>query len=160
MYKFNLENTIESRIVLSIHRGEHWVYRSENVLFKKVLSLLFSILNHLILQWVFCCVIPKEVEIGKNCSMPHPFGIIMTPKTKIGSDVKIMQFVTIGQNELSDKPYFGIEIGNGVYISAHAQIIGNNLRIGNHAVIGAGAVLISDVPDGQVFVGVPARRMK
>jgi acetyltransferase-like isoleucine patch superfamily enzyme len=48
-----------------------------------------------------------------------------------------------------------VEVGDGGWIGAHATIIG--CRVGSGAVVGAGAVVIEDVPDGAIAVGVPAR---
>ncbi len=49
-----------------------------------------------------------------------------------------------------------ITIGRGVWIGANATICGG-VRIGDHSVIGAGAVVLKDVPSDSVAVGVPAR---
>lgn len=49
-----------------------------------------------------------------------------------------------------------IEVGEYSFVGARAIIL-PNVRIGNHCVIGAGAVVTKDVPDGMVVTGVPAR---
>lgn len=60
-----------------------------------------------------------------------------------------------GTSALWDVPV----LGDNVDVGAHAQIIGP-VRIGNRAVIGAGAVVLCDLPDDCVAVGVPARVVK
>lgn len=47
-------------------------------------------------------------------------------------------------------------IGNDVLIGVHAQILGD-VNIGNKAIIGAGAVVIADVPEKAIVVGCPAK---
>lgn len=157
MTDFKRGNNIEGNIILFIHRIQHWIYKKNSKILNILIAPFLSILNHLIIQWIFNCIIPKEANIGSGVSLPHPFGIIITPYACIGSNVKILHFVTIGINELSATPPKKIEIGDRVFISAHAQIIGNDLKIGNDAVIGANAVVTTDVPERGVYVGIPAR---
>ena len=69
-----------------------------------------------------------------------------------------MQGVTLGTSEpdmgftLSMRPV----IGSGVLIGAGAKVIGN-VRVGDHARIGANAVVLTDVPAYALAVGVPAK---
>ncbi|MCH2209851.1 MAG: acetyltransferase [Fuerstiella sp.] len=53
----------------------------------------------------------------------------------------------------------GVHVGPETHIGIGATVL-ENLTIGSRAVIGAGAVVVTDVPDDSVFVGVPARRIK
>jgi serine O-acetyltransferase len=93
--------------------------------------------------------------------MPHPFGIVLSPHVRIGNNVKIMQFVTLGINEHAEgSQKKGIIVEDDVYIGAGAKIIGSQIRIGQGAVIGAGAVVVRNVPPRTVVVGVPARPIR
>lgn len=82
------------------------------------------------------------------------FGIVINPKTVIGKGTKIQHGVTLGINK-GGTPV----IGENVYIGAKATIIGP-VKIGNGARIGAGAVVITDIPAGSTAVGVPAKVVK
>ncbi|WP_281421535.1 DapH/DapD/GlmU-related protein [Thermus brevis] len=59
---------------------------------------------------------------------------------------------------VTDRPLPPPVIGDGVWIGAHAIIL-RGVRIGDRAVIAAGAVVTKDVPPGEIWGGVPARRI-
>jgi serine O-acetyltransferase len=107
------------------------------------------------LQYKFGYDIPAGTKIDVGFFIGHLGGIVITPKATIGKNCNISQFVTIGFSSR------GCNIGypsikDNVYIGPGAVIIGN-IIIGNNAAIGANAVVLSDVPDNAVVVGVPAR---
>lgn len=70
---------------------------------------------------------------------------------KIGNNFKIMQHVTIGYINETDKP----TIGDDVTVFAGAKVLGN-VRLGNNCIVGANAVVVKNVPDNCTVVGVPA----
>lgn len=92
---------------------------------------------------------------GKGLSLPHHGGIIVNGKVKVGNNCSIRPFTVIGnkRNGLNDEVPV---IGDNVTIGCNVSIIGG-VRIGNDVTIGAGAVVIHDVPDGCVVAGNPAR---
>lgn len=63
-----------------------------------------------------------------------------------------MQNVTIGSTRGKGVPV----IGNNVMLCAGSKIVGN-VKVGNNVVVGANAVVVKDVPDNSVVVGVPAK---
>ena len=81
-------------------------------------------------------------------------GVTIGSGAIIGDNCTIYHQVTIGK----EKEKFPV-IGEDVTIYAGAKIIGN-VKIGNGAVIGANAVVLQDVPDNCVAVGIPARIIK
>lgn len=107
---------------------------------------------------VLCGVwIGPKVQAGPGLFFGHPRGLVVNPDTKIGSYCSIIQRVTLGGPK--------IVIGDYVEINAGAQLISNDrgrgyLNIGSHIIIGAGALVLSDVPDFSVVVGVPAKVVK
>ena len=102
----------------------------------------------------YSCEIPSRINIGKGFCLPHPIGVVINSQVCIGSDVTVLANVVIGKTEKGEPV-----IGNNVYIGTNAIIIGP-VRIGDNAVIGAGAVVTHDVPDGATVVGNPARIIK
>lgn len=81
----------------------------------------------------------------------------------IGSDVQIIDHGHGMRRDTSirlQKAEIGtVEIGNDVWIGAGAKIL-VNVKIGNGAVIGANAVVTSDIPEYAIAVGSPARVVK
>lgn len=108
----------------------------------------------------WCLVSQNEIQlrtnIGGGLLLPHPNGIVIHPDAVLGPNCLIFNQVTIGIGKAGPDGRHTPIIGGHVDIAAGARIVGG-IRIGNHAVIGLNAVVISDVPDGGVAVGVPAR---
>jgi serine O-acetyltransferase len=98
--------------------------------------------------------IHPSASIGTRVFLDHATGIIIGSRSVIGDGVTIMQNVTIGRKP--DDPSRAPRIGNGVYLSSGASVIGD-ISIGDFAKVGAGAVVTHDVPAGCTAVGVPAR---
>jgi serine O-acetyltransferase len=84
--------------------------------------------------------------------LPHPNGIVIHPDAVIGPNCLIFQQVTIGQGSKPGAPV----IEGHVDIGAGAKILGG-IKIGEHSIIGANAVVVKDVPKYSVAVGVPAQ---
>ena len=97
--------------------------------------------------------LPCEAEIGRNFVIDHFGGIIVSGYTRIGDNCRIRNGVTIGLRRVEEK--VAPVIGDNVDIGAGAKLLGP-IRIGNNVVIGANAVVITDVPDDSIAVGVPA----
>jgi serine O-acetyltransferase len=105
---------------------------------------------------LFACEIPYQVSIGEGTVFIHnALGIVIHPEAKIGMHNKIMQNVTIGGRNGRGVP----KIGNYCFIGAGACILGD-VTIGDNVMIGANAVVLIDVPDNMVAVGVPAQITK
>lgn len=89
--------------------------------------------------------LPPSVQIGENFYLAHPYGLVMGGKTVIGDNVTIGPWVVIGHNFDQKNPV----IGNNCYIGAHACIFGG-VTIGDDSTIGAGAVIIKDLPTNSI----------
>lgn len=100
-----------------------------------------------------CFLSPKAI-LGDGILLPHATGIVVGEGVIIGNRVTIFQNVTIGLRGLSASAY--PRIGSGTVIYSGACLIGG-INVGSFAVIGANAVVTSDVVENSVLVGVPAR---
>jgi serine O-acetyltransferase len=137
---------------LVVYRYGRWRYGVRPTPLRKLLSLIYRILFKLT-QIMTGIELPCEVEIGRNFVIDHFGGIVISGFAKFGDNCRIRNGVVVGL-KLADDPCAPI-IGDNVDIGAGAKILGR-IRIGNNVLIGANAVVISDVPDSSIAVGVPA----
>ena len=93
--------------------------------------------------------------IGRRFFIEHGAGVVIGETTEIGEDCLLYQQVTLGATG-SQKGKRHPTLKNGVIVGAGAKVIGS-LTLGNHSKVGAGSVVISDVPDYATVVGVPGR---
>jgi len=112
----------------------------------------WSVLRHRFWSAVSGAEIPlNSARIAGGLMMPHPNGVVVHPEAVIGPNCLIFQQVTIGSGPKPGVP----KLGGHVDVGPGAKILGG-VTIGDHAVIGANAVVVNDVPAGAVAVGVPA----
>lgn len=107
-----------------------------------------------IIRWYYHCDIPYSVDVSGAYFCHKVFGVVINPRARLGEGVVIQHWVTIG--EIGDATPV---IGDKVYIGAKSTIIGG-VTIGNKLKIGAGAVVITDIPEVCTAVGVPAKIIK
>jgi acetyltransferase-like isoleucine patch superfamily enzyme len=76
--------------------------------------------------------------------------------------------VAANHQAVHGEPYFsspwdetktGVEVGRNVWVGANCVLL-PGARIGDHSLIAAGSVVSSEVPSGEIWGGVPARRLK
>lgn len=97
-------------------------------------------------------------QIGKGLFIDHGNGVIIGETTIIGNNVTLYQGVTLGGTGKEHGKRHPT-IGNNVMISAGAKVLGS-FTIGDNSKIGAGSVVLSEVPPNSTVVGVPGRVVK
>ena len=97
-------------------------------------------------------------RIGKGFFIDHGNGVIIGETTVIGDNVTLYQGVTLGGTGKEHGKRHPT-IGNNVMISAGAKVLGS-FTIGDNSKIGAGSVVLSEVPPCSTVVGVPGRVVK
>ncbi len=97
--------------------------------------------------------IDSASEIGSGLFIQHGFSTIIT--AHMGENCWVNQQVTIGFKDQTGYP----KIGNNVKITAGAKVLGN-IIIGDNVTVGANSVVVKNIPDNCVVVGVPAYIIK
>ena len=140
--------------VVLLYSGLHalWGYRVHHWLWLHGWRFLARALS----QWARLITgieIHPGAEIGHRFFVDHGMGVVIGETTIIGDDVTLYQGVTLGGT--------GKETGkrhptlrNNVVIGAGARVLGN-ITIGENCRVGAGSVVLRDVPDNSTVVGVP-----
>lgn len=135
-----------------VYRFGRWRYTVSPAIVRKPLSLLYRFLFKLV-QIVTGIELPCEVPVGHGLIIEHSGGIVVSGFASFGTGCRIRNGVVIGLARTDDP--CAPQLGDNVDVGAGAKLLGN-IRIGNHVRIGANAVVLTDVPDHCVAVGVPA----
>lgn len=130
---------------LILHRPAHWLYLHHMKLLARIISQLTRALTGIEIH-------PGAV-IGRRCFIDHGMAVVIGETTEIGDDVTIYQGVTLGgTGKETGKRH--PTIGNRVVISSGAKVLGP-FKVGDDVKIGAGSVVLREVPPGSTVVGIP-----
>ena len=142
-------------MVVLCYPGLHavWVHRITAPLWRAKLRLIARLLSQCARLLTGIEIHPGAI-IGRRVFIDHGAGVVIGETAIIGNDVTLYQGVTLGGT--------GHEHGkrhptlrDGVFAGSNAQILGN-ICIGENSRIGAGSVVLHDVPPNSTVVGVPA----
>ena len=97
-------------------------------------------------------------QIGKGFFIDHGHGVVIGETTVIGDNVTLYQGVTLGGTGKEHGKRHPT-IGDNVMISTGAKILGS-FTIGSGSKIGAGSVVLEEVPPNSTVVGIPGRVVK
>ncbi len=104
---------------------------------------------------VFHVDIHPAATIGHGVMIDHATGIVIGETARVGNNVSILHGVTLGGNGSATGDRHP-KVGDGVLLGACSSLIGR-INIGEGAKIGAGSVVLKDVPAHRTAVGVPAK---
>jgi serine O-acetyltransferase len=129
-----------------------WFYRINHWLWIHGLLLLGRFLSQ-VARFVTGIEIHPGAEIGRRLFIDHGLGVVIGETAVIGNDVTLYQGVTLGgTGKVRGKRHPTIE--DGVVVGDGAKILGN-ITVGKNCRIGAGSVVLRDVPEDSTVVGVP-----
>ena len=123
----------------------------------KIIFIPYLIFYRFFVEWVLGIELPRKLTIGKGLTLYHGQALVVNFKTVIGDNCVLRNSVTIGHKKLADGTMSACpRIGNYVDIGTNVCIIGD-VQIGDNVTIGAGAVVVKDIPSNCVVVGNPAK---
>jgi len=142
--------------VVFCYPGLHalWMHRIAHYLWKHRLGLPSRFLSHCSRFWTGIEIHPGAT-IGRRFFIDHGMGVVIGETSDIGDDVLLYQGVVLG-GTTHEKRKRHPTLGNNVVVGAGATLLGA-ITIGDDSRIGAGAVVVQNVPPGATVVGVPGR---
>ena len=140
--------------VVLLYSGLHalWWYRIYHYLWKHGWLFLARALSQLS-RFLSGIEIHPGATIGHRFFIDHGMGVVIGETAEVGDDVTLYQGVTLGGTSLS-KGKRHPTIRDRVVIGGGAKVLGN-ITIGENCRIGAGSVVLRDVPADSTVVGVP-----
>lgn len=130
-----------------LHRIAHFFQNKNMKLFARIISQLNRFFTGI--------EIHPGAKIGKGLFIDHGMGVVIGETTEIGNNVTIYQGATLGgTGKETGKRH--PTIGDNVVISCGAKVLGP-FKVGDNSKIGAGAVVLKEVPKDCTVVGVPGR---
>lgn len=157
---------------------QDWVYNKNNIRFQFILVIFRTcaiaannrfyfilflpilIFYRVVIEWIIGVEIPYKTKIGRGLQVFHGIGLVINDGSIIGDFCIVRHCTTIGNKQLVDGTYSNCPIiGDYVDIGANVSIIGP-IKIGNNVKIGAGSVVVKDVPNNCIIAGNPARIIK
>ena len=142
-------------MVLLCYPGLHavWAHRIQHRLWLANWRLLARVLSQFTRFWTGIEIHPGAT-IGRRLFIDHGIGVVVGETAIIGDNVTMYQGVTLGGTG-KDKGKRHPTLRDGVFVGNNANILGN-ITIGENSRVGAGSVVLRDVPPDSTVVGVPA----
>src|ERR1700741_422680 len=140
--------------VLLCYAGLHavWFYRMNHWLWNHGLFLLARWLSE-VARWLTGIEIHPGARIGRRLFIDHGMGVVIGETSVVGDDVTLYQGVTLGgTGKEHGKRHPTLE--DNVVVGGGAKILGN-IVVGKNCRIGAGSVVLRNVPENSTVVGVP-----
>ena len=134
---------------IAAHRLAHTLHKQNIPFFPRFISYLSRCITSIDIH--------PGAQLGAGVFIDHGAGVVIGETAIVGDYTLIYQGVTLGgTGKETGKRH--PTIGCGVVIGSGAKVLGN-ISVGNHARIGAGSVVLKDVPADCTAVGVPSRNV-
>lgn len=142
-------------MVVLCYPGLHavWMHRVTGKLWRANWKLAARSLSQIARFWTGIEIHPGA-EIGRRFFIDHGAGVVVGETAIVGDDVTLYQGVTLGGTG-HERGKRHPTLRDGVFVGSSAQILGN-ICIGENSRVGAGSVVLQDVPPNSTVVGVPA----
>lgn len=142
--------------VVLCYAGLHaiWIHRFCYWLWNRKIRTVARVISH-VARFLTGVEIHPGAKIGRRFFIDHGMGVVIGETSEIGDDVLIYKGVVLG-GVSHERTKRHPTIGNSVVIGSNAILLGP-IAVGNGARVGAGSVVISDVPENSTVVGIPGK---
>lgn len=142
--------------VILTYSGLHavWAHRLAHKLFKRNLLFLARVISQ-ISRFFTGIEIHPGAQIGRRFFIDHGMGVVIGETCIIGNDVTIYQGVTLGGTG-KEKGKRHPTLEDHVLVATGAKVLGN-ITIGKNSKVGAGSVVLQNVPPNATVVGIPGK---
>lgn len=129
------------------HRIAHWLFQRNFHFLARATSQVSRMITGI--------EIHPGAKLGRRLFIDHGMGVVIGETCEIGNDVTIYQGVTLGgTGKEQGKRHPTLE--DGVLVAAGAKVLGS-ITIGKNSKVGAGSVVLKDVPANSTVVGIPGK---
>ncbi|MEK4427508.1 serine O-acetyltransferase [Solibacillus sp. FSL K6-1523] len=129
------------------HRIAHWFFKRKLFFFARVISQVSRFFTGI--------EIHPGAKIGRRFFIDHGMGVVVGETCEIGNDVTIYQGVTLGGTG-KEKGKRHPTLEDGVLVATGAKVLGS-ITVGENSKIGAGSVVLKEVPPNATVVGIPGK---
>lgn len=142
--------------VFLTYSGLHavWGYRIAHTFYKWRLFFIARFISQYI-RFLTGIEIHPGATIGRRLFIDHGMGVVIGETCEIGNDVTLYQGVTLGGTG-HEKGKRHPTIENNALVATGAKVLGS-ITIGAYSKVGAGSVVLKDVPEHSTVVGIPGR---
>lgn len=142
--------------VILTYSGLHaiWAHRIAHALYKRKFYFLARLISQ-VSRFFTGIEIHPGATIGRRFFIDHGMGVVIGETCEIGNNVTVFQGVTLGGTG-KEKGKRHPTIKDDALIATGAKVLGS-ITVGEGSKIGAGSVVLHDVPDFSTVVGIPGR---
>jgi serine O-acetyltransferase len=142
--------------VILTYSGLHaiWAHRIAHALFKRKFYFLARVISQ-VSRFFTGIEIHPGAKIGRKLFIDHGMGVVIGETCEIGDNVTLYQGVTLGGTG-KEKGKRHPTVKDNALIATGAKVLGS-ITIGENSKIGAGSVVLKDVPPNSTVVGIPGR---
>lgn len=147
--EFKLNPGLKSKLAVLFFRLATYHANSNIILYP--FTLFFLLMHKIFNELIFGVEISYKAKIGNGFVIWHAYSVVISSRCSIGKNFHIRQCCTCGANRSLGAGV--VRIGDNVSMGANSCILGDDIAIGNNVKLGAGVILMKDVPNDSIIIG-------